>query len=164
MHALARPLTLALLLLSLSPSLSLTTGCSTKQVYNRQDLEMTLAQHHINLRWGRAAVASAQVHPDLRIAFVQYWQNIGQKYEIQEVEIQEILYQEGQDEAEVFIAVSWLDPETFQLKSGTMVEKWLRTDSGWQAVRTLELPNTGNGSNTANPLPLTNSATIDPAL
>lgn len=114
-------------------------GCG-KHLYSRNDLDVDLSRHHIDLRWGRVAEAARRVHPDLRTAFLQDWSRRAGEIELQDLEVVGVTEGKDGDSADVVLNVTWMDRATMQVKRSTVVERWSRTDEGWRVVRPIELP------------------------
>lgn len=105
-------------------------GCG-KHVYGRDDLDVSLFQHHNNLRWNRLENASLQVKPEMRGAFLTTWAARMQQYELQDVEVAGVAIMPDGDSADVVVNVTYVDKASMTVKTGTVTEHWLRTDNGW---------------------------------
>lgn len=119
---------------------SLAGGACGRHLYDRRDLDVDMAKHHIDLRWGRLGEAAMRVHPDMRGAFMEDWAKRAETVELQDLEIVGATLDEDGDSADVVLAVTYVDRTTLQVKRATVAEKWQRTDDGWRVVRPLELP------------------------
>ena len=127
------------LLLASALVVSVASVACGKHAFNRQDLDVDLARHHIDLRWGRLGEAARYVHPDLRAAFLQDWATRARDVELQDLEIVGVTVSEDGDSADVVVAVTYVERATLQVKSTTATERWQRTDDGWRAVRPMEI-------------------------
>ncbi|MCC7109012.1 MAG: hypothetical protein IT382_06980 [Deltaproteobacteria bacterium] len=106
------------------------SGCG-RHAYGRNDLDLTLSKHHIDLRWGRLENAAQAVSPAMRAEFVRVWSERFAQSELQDLEIVGVLVAEGGDKAEVVVRVTAVDRTTMTVSSKTVTERWQRTDDGW---------------------------------
>lgn len=127
---LARVATVAALVVALVVML-VVGGCG-RHGYGRNDLDLTLSKHHIDLRWGRLENAAQAVTPAMRAEFVRVWSERFAQSELQDLEIVGVVVAEGGDKAEVVLRVTAVDRTTMTVTSKTVTERWLRTDDGWQ--------------------------------
>lgn len=118
---------------------SLAGGCG-KILYSRQDLEIDLSRHHIDLRWGRLENAAQRVHPDMRGEFLSHWAARMGNLELQDIELAGVVMAEDGDSADVIVNVTWITRDTMRVQTVAITEKWQRTDDGWRAIRPVELP------------------------
>lgn len=119
---------MALLVLAATP---LAGGCG-RHGYGRNDLDLTLSKHHIDLRWGRLENAAQAVTPAMRAEFVRVWSERIAQSELQDLEIVGVVMAEDGDKAEVVVRVTSVDRGTMTVSSKTVTERWKRTDEGWQ--------------------------------
>ena len=108
-------------------------GACDRHVYGRDDLDVSLFQHHNNLRWGRLENASLTVKPEMRGAFMTTWAARMLQFELQDVEVAGVSIAPDGDSADVVVTVTYVDKGTMTVKTGTFNEHWLRTDAGWLA-------------------------------
>ena len=114
-------------------------GCG-KHLYTRDDLQLDLTHHHIDLRWGRLENAAQRVAPDLRRAFLASWaQRIGQ-IEVQDIEVTGMVISEDGNSADVVITLTWIQRDSMAVKVANLPERWVRTDAGWRCNLVAELP------------------------
>lgn len=106
------------------------SGCG-RHGYGRNDLDMTLSKHHIDLRWGRLENAAQAVTPPMRAEFVRVWSERLAQSELQDLEIVGIVLTPEGDKADVVVRVTAVDRNTMTVVATTITERWLRTDSGW---------------------------------
>lgn len=133
----AAPLAAALLVTAL---LVTALGSCGKHLYSRQDLDVDLSKHHIDLRWGRLGEAALRVHPDMRAAFMEDWARRAGDIELQDLEVVGVTIAEDGDSADVVLALTYVERATLQVRRATTTERWSRTDQGWRVVRPIELP------------------------
>ena len=105
-------------------------GCG-KHAFNRDDLDISLSRHHIDLRWGRIDHAAQAVMPPMRAAFMAEWTRRLQGIELQDVDVTGVVVSEDGDHADVVVTITWVDRASMSVVTSTVTEKWLRTDSGW---------------------------------
>ncbi len=115
----------------MAASLLLVLACG-RHGFGRNDLDVTLSKHHIDLRWGRLENAAQAVTPAMRAEFVRVWAERLGANELQDLEIVGVVVAEGGDKAEVVLRVTAVDRTTMTVTSKTVTERWLRTDDGWQ--------------------------------
>ena len=128
------PIVWLILALALSASL----GCG-KQLFTRQDLDVEVTKHHINLRWSRIENAALAVHPDLRTAFIEEWSRRAKTVELQDIDVLSVVVDDSQDAARVQTSITWVDRATFALRTTAALERWTRTAEGWRATLPLSL-------------------------
>jgi len=114
-------------------------GACGRHLYNRDDLTVDLAKHHIDLRWGRLENAALRVTPELRGAFVQTWGQRLQGLELQEMDVVGVAMMDD-DTAEVVVVVTWVDKASMAVKTVQLPERWVRTEQGWRLATVAELP------------------------
>ncbi len=118
----------------------LVLGACGKHLYNRDDLQVELSKHHIDLRWGRLENAARPLQPELRGPFLTSWaQQIGQ-IELQDIELTGMALSEDGDTADVVVAVTWIERSTMAVKVTNLPERWVRTDEGWRCSHPAEMP------------------------
>jgi len=117
---------------------SSSVGCG-KHVYNRDDLTIDLAKHHIDLRWGRIENAAQRVNPELRGPFVQAWVQRLQGIELQDMDVAGVAMID-EDTAEVIVNVTYVDRATMGVRNAQLPERWVRTDVGWRLATVSPLP------------------------
>lgn len=106
-------------------------GCG-RHGYGRNDLDLTLSKHHIDLRWGRLENAAQAVVPTMRAEFVRVWSERLSAAELQDLEIVGVVMSPEGDKAEVIVRVTAVDRASMTVAATTITERWLRTDDGWQ--------------------------------
>ena len=127
-------------LLALALSVAGLLGGCGKHLYSRDDLQLELTRHHIDLRWGRLENAAQRVSPELRGPFLTSWaQRIGQ-IELQDIEVTGMAISEDGNTADVVVAVTWIERETMAVRVMNVPEQWIRTDDGWRCSKVAELP------------------------
>ena len=109
-------------------------GCG-KHVYNRDDLTVTLAKHHIDLRWGRLGNAALAVQPEMREAFLKTWGARTATMELQDIEVAAVVVTPDEDAADVVVNITYVERETMSVKTETVTERWVRTEHGWLAEK-----------------------------
>ncbi len=114
------------------------SGCG-KHLYNRDDLTVDLAKHHIDLRWGRLDHAAMRVNPELRAAFLQTWAQRLASLELQELDVTGVAILDD-DTADVVVTVTFIDKATMAVKTMQVPERWVRTETGWMLQTVAELP------------------------
>ncbi len=102
-----------------------------KHGYNRDDLTIDLAKHHIDLRWGRLENAAQRVTPELRGPFLTSWATRLSGIELQDVDVQGMVFVDD-DTADVVVAVTYVERDTMAVRTVQIPERWLRTDDGWR--------------------------------
>jgi hypothetical protein len=107
-------------------------GCAS--FYNRDDLDIALAQHHIDLRWGRLENAAQRVAPEMRSAFLQTWAARLQDVELQDIEVAAVSLTEDGAAADVVVVVTWVERATMQVRTTQIPERWSRGEDGWRAA------------------------------
>jgi hypothetical protein len=110
-----------------------------KHLYTRDDLDVSLFQHHNNLRWGRLENASLTVTPEMRSAFLNLWAARMQRLELQDMEVAGVVMAKDGESADVVVSVSWIDKSSMTMQQSSMNEHWIRTDDGWQVEKPGEL-------------------------
>lgn len=113
-------------------------GCA-KATLGRQELQESLTRHYLDLRWGRIASAARYLRPDLQDEFVRDWEARTQQYALNEFDVTHIVDSPDGEGADVYIEVSLVDQNTLTLKRKKLVQKWIKTESGWQAAEPLDL-------------------------
>ncbi len=126
-------------------ALSLGAGCG-KHMYSRNDLDVDMVRHHVDLRWGRLAEAAGRVHPDMRAAFLQDWSNRAATVDLQDIEVIGVTETSEGDGADVVVKLIYVDKTTMQVQQTTVTERWQRTEAGWRVVRPIDV---GGGASTA---------------
>lgn len=109
-------------------------GCG-KHVYSRDDLTVTLAKHHIDLRWGRLGNAALNVKPDLREAFLKTWTQRASTIELQDIEIAAVAVAPDENSADVVVNITFVERDTMTVKTEAVSERWIRTEEGWIAEK-----------------------------
>jgi hypothetical protein len=107
-------------------------GCAT--MWSRDDLDIALSQHHIDLRWGRLENAALRVAPEMRGAFLQAWATRLQTIELQDVEVTGLAMADDGAAADVVVTVTFVDRASMQVRTATLAERWVRVDDGWRAA------------------------------
>jgi hypothetical protein len=115
-----------------------TLAC-TKATLGRQELQESLTRHYLDLRWGRIASATRYMQPELQQEFVGAWEANTQAFTINEFDVTHIIDTPDGEGAEVYIEISLVDQNTLTLKRLKLVQKWLKTDTGWRAAELLPL-------------------------
>lgn len=110
-------------------------GACGRHGFGRDDLDLTISKHHIDLRWGRLENAAAAVAPAMRAEFVRVWADRLSGSELQDLEIVGVVMDPAGDKAEVVVRVTYVDRASMTVRTGTITEKWLRTDEGWRLER-----------------------------
>lgn len=123
-------------------ALALALGSSScgKHAHGMKELEETTHHYYNDLRWSRLQAAAARMHPDIRTAFLEDWARRGQELQLQDLEIVAMQDDLEHDKAAVTLVVSWVERSSMRLRTATITQTWLRTDDGWLAADTLELP------------------------
>ncbi len=134
-----RLLSSSLLCLSLLGGGLLSSSCG-KHAHGMKELQEATHYYYNDLRWSRLSAAAARMHPDIRESFVADWTERGQELQLQDLEIVDMQDDLEHDKARVTLLVSWVERSSMQLRSATVTQTWLRTDDGWMAADTLELP------------------------
>ena len=116
-------------------------GCG-RHLYNRDDLTVDLAKHHIDLRWGRLENAAQRVDPQMRGAFVQVWSQRLAGLELQDMDVAGVALID-EDTAEVIVVVTYVDKGTMGVQTVQLPERWVRTEAGWRLATVAELPDGG---------------------
>jgi hypothetical protein len=132
-----RALGLALALFFAAGSV-LVAGCG-RHAHGRKELEETTSRHYLDLRWGRIPPAAARVHPDLRKAFVQDWSQRLAEFELQDLEVVDVVEDLENDRAEVLVVVTYVERNSMRLMTKTVSQRWVRSDKGWLAMSDLDL-------------------------
>ncbi len=115
--------------------LSIAVMCAAcAQLPSREDLDVTLARHHIDLRWGRLAEAAGRVSPGLRSEFLHAWSVRLQAIELQDVEVVGVVVGADSSQADVVVAMTYVDRETLRVHSTQMTERWSFQGGGWHAT------------------------------
>ncbi len=127
-------LQLAALLSAALLSALLVCGCG-RHGFGRNDLDLTLSKHHIDLRWGRLENAAQAVTPAMRAEFVRVWSERLAQTELQELDVVGVVVAENGDKADVIVRVTTVDRSTMTVATSTVTESWLRTDDGWQLAK-----------------------------
>ncbi|MBI1948923.1 MAG: hypothetical protein HYS27_24765 [Deltaproteobacteria bacterium] len=109
-------------------------GCG-RHGFGRNDLDLTLSKHHIDLRWGRLENAAQAVTPAMRGEFVRVWAERLAASELQDLEVVGVVMSPDGDKAEVIVRATGVDRSTMTVTAGTFSEIWLRTDEGWQLAK-----------------------------
>lgn len=138
----ARALVRAILVASVF-TLGLGSASCGKHAHGMKELEEITHYYYNDLRWSRLPSAAARMHPDIRASFLADWAKRGQELQLQDLEIVSMQEDLENDRAEVTLLVSWVERSSMQLRSATITQTWLRTDDGWLAADTLELPHGG---------------------
>ena len=107
-------------------------GCG-KRLFGRDDLEVQLSRHHIDLRWGRLENAAQSVQPDMRAAFLTAWAARISVIELQDIDVTGIVMSDDGDSADVLVTLTYIDRDTMRVVTTPVSEKWVRTDLGWRA-------------------------------
>lgn len=118
---------------------ALSSSCG-RHAHGKQELEQATHYYYNDLRWSRLTAAAARMHPDVRKPFLEDWNKRGQELQLQDLEIVDVNEDLENDKAEVTLLVSWVERSSMQLRSATVTQTWIRTDDGWLAADTLELP------------------------
>ena len=105
----------------------------------RDELQETVAKHHIDLRWGRFEKASQSVTPELRNAFAAEWTAKTTRLELQEIEVTGMQINDAADAADVYIVVTWIDRASMQVQTTQVQEHWVRVGTTWMADKPAEL-------------------------
>jgi hypothetical protein len=128
-------------------------GCAS--MASRDDLEIAMAQHHIDLRWGRLENAATHVAPAMRAAFLQTWAARLQDVELQDIEVTGLAMADDGGSADVVVAVVFVDRATMQVRNTQLTERWVRGADGWTAATpaTLAAPSTEASSTDPMALP-----------
>ncbi len=103
--------------------------------FGRNDLDLTLSKHHIDLRWGRLENAAVAVVPTMRAEFVRVWAERLGASELQDLEIVGVVMADDGDKAEVVVRATMVDRASMKVVSATVTETWLRTDDGWRLAK-----------------------------
>ncbi|HEY4221556.1 MAG TPA: hypothetical protein VGO62_09440 [Myxococcota bacterium] len=114
------------------------SGCA--HMYSKDDLDVSLFQHHNNLRWGRLDNAATTVSPELRTSFLSTWAARQQTLELQDVEVQGATLTPDGAAADVVVAITYVDKASMTVKNVTMIEHWIRTDDGWLEQKFADAP------------------------
>jgi hypothetical protein len=125
--------------LFVSFSLVLLGALSCASFHSREDLDIAMGKHHIDLRWGRLENAAQRVKPEMRAAFLRSWAEKAGQIELQDIDVAGVVVHEGGDTADVIVNMTWIERSTMQVKTGTVTERWLRTDQGWLLEKPAEL-------------------------
>lgn len=120
----------ALALLAVLLAVWLGSGCG-RHGFGRNDLDLTLSKHHIDLRWGRLENAAQAVTPAMRAEFVKLWSERMAKSELQDLEVVGIVVAPTGDKADVIVRATLVDRGSMTVGTVTISETWLRTDGGW---------------------------------
>ena len=128
--------------LALAAGIGVAGGCD-RHMFNRDDLTVDLAKHHIDLRWGRLENAAQRVNPAMRGPFLQVWSKRLANLELQDMDVTGVAMID-EDTAEVMVAVTYVDKETMGVKTVQLPERWVRTDEGWRLATVAELPDGGS--------------------
>lgn len=129
-------------LAALTTSLAWGSACG-KHVFTRNDLDMEVTKHHINLRWGRIENAAQAVYPEMREAFVEEWAHRSKSVELQDIDVEGVVVEPGdEDRARIQVNITWIDRKSFALRTAEVTEKWIRTDDGWRAMKPIVLDET----------------------
>lgn len=129
-----------LLLVVLPVVLALSAVACGKHAHGMKELQEVTHHYYNDLRWARLPAAAARMHPDIRKPFLEDWTRRGQELQLQDLEIVDMKDDLENDKAEVTLLVTWVERSSMQLRSSTITQTWLRTDDGWMAIDTLELP------------------------
>jgi len=119
-------------------------GCG-RHLYNRDDLTVDLAKHHIDLRWGRLENAAQRVNPEMRGPFLQVWSTRLANLEMQDMDVAGVAMIDD-DTAEVIVVVTYVDKETMGVKTVQLPERWVRSDDGWRLATVAELPDSSGAT------------------
>ncbi|MDP2344336.1 MAG: hypothetical protein Q8O67_25480 [Deltaproteobacteria bacterium] len=114
-------------------------GCG-KHLYTRDDLQLDMTHHHIDLRWGRLENAAVRVQPDLRGAFLTAWAGRIGAIELQDIEVTGMAISEDGDTADVVVAITYIERDTMAVRIVNVPERWARTETGWLCSSIATLP------------------------
>ena len=106
-------------------------GGACAHMYGKDDLDVSVFQHNVNLRWGRLDNAALTVKPEMRGPFVAAWTARMQQLEIQDIEVGGVALSKDGDAADVSVAVTFVDKASMTVRTETVGEHWIRTDDGW---------------------------------
>lgn len=109
----------------------------TKATLGRQELQESLTRHYLDLRWGRVASAARYMSPELQGEFVRVWEARTQSFTINEFDVTHVIDTPDGEGAEVYLEISIVDQNTLTLQKMKLVQKWVKTDSGWRAAELL---------------------------
>lgn len=123
--------------------IGLASSSCGKHAHGMKELEEVTHYYYNDLRWSRLPSAAARMHPDIRTAFLEDWTRRGQELQLQDLEIVSMRDDLENDKAEVTLVVSWVERSSMRLFTATITQTWLRTDDGWLAIDTMELPHGG---------------------
>jgi hypothetical protein len=115
------------------------SGCG-KHLYSRDDLQVDLVHHHIDLRWGRLENAAVRVAPEMRGAFLTEWAGRIGSIELQDIEVTGMVISEDGNTADVVVTVTYIERDSMAVKVANVPERWLRTEEGWRCKLTASLP------------------------
>ncbi|MCC7070181.1 MAG: hypothetical protein IT383_02595 [Deltaproteobacteria bacterium] len=118
----------------MAASLLLVLACG-RHGFGRNDLDLTLSKHHIDLRWGRLENAAVAVVPAMRAEFVRVWAERLGANELQDLEIVGVVMADDGDKAEVVVRTTMIERSSMRVIAATITETWLRTDTGWQLAK-----------------------------
>ena len=124
----------AALTFALALAFMVTLACG-RHGFGRNDLDLTLSKHHIDLRWGRLENAAVAVVPAMRAEFVRVWAERLGDNELQDLEIVGVVMADDGDKAEVVVRTTMVDRASMRVVAATITETWLRTDAGWQLAK-----------------------------
>ena len=110
-----------------------------KHMYTRDDLDVSVFQHHNNLRWGRLENAALNVKADMRPLFLQQWASRMQMLELQDIEVAGVALSPDGDGADVVVNVTWVEKVSMTVKTSAVTEHWARTEDGWIVDRPASL-------------------------
>ncbi len=113
------------------------SGC--QHFYTRRDLDVSVALHHIDLRWGRLENAAQRVDPALRAAFLAEWSARTHTVELQDLEVTGVIVGEDGDTATVVVTFTYVEVGTMQVQRVAVHETWIRTGDGWLAKKPASL-------------------------
>jgi hypothetical protein len=132
-------------------------GCAG--LASRDDLDIAMAQHHIDLRWGRLENAATRVVPAMRVAFLQTWAARLRDVELQDIEVTGLAMADDGASADVVVAVIFVERATMQVRSAQLLERWVRGPEGWTAATPATLAAPGADAASTEPAP---AATLPP--
>lgn len=101
---------------------------------SRDDLDIAMGQHHIDLRWGRLENAATRVAPAMRASFLQTWAARLQDVELQDIDVTGVVMSEDGGSADVVLTVVFVERAAMQVRSVQLTERWTRGADGWTAT------------------------------
>jgi len=129
-----------LLLAAIFVAATLGVSACGKHKYTKEDLNPALANHFINIRWGRVVRASESVEPGLRQAFVEHWTRQNRVADIQDIDVAAKIFNDEGDRADVTLNVTWVARVQQTVRVDTLSQVWNKTEKGWVATSLVELP------------------------